>query len=338
MPYAKNFKKPLTVANAFRFGRGTGMKYYIGWDVGAWKCRKGKDDSCDAIVVMNDSGIIGFHRDNLGDTIRRLYDAHLNERHDLLVKEWFTLCGLNDQAAEAMDAQCYIAIDTPLGWPLDFRELLNGNVPVDWNYRPKAENIQNSLLFRYTERNKLKSGLSVIVDSIGSQSAKGILLLKLLAAKEEGWGVWKAGNLTLFETYPKACLVRERFVTWMSSLNLTQCLTESFKVQTSKSGEKPKKYGFVNVVSPDVFDAAVCACVARAFASDSPKLVRPNDGDDPIQYTSEGWIFYPDEPEATADQSIADGHSKVTCHESVTTFCGAIEAFQNHLRSKTKKQ
>lgn len=306
------------------------MDYYIGWDVGAWKCTKGKDDSCDAIVVMDDSGIIGFHRENIGNTIRQLYDTCETKRPSGLIEQWFSLCGIKE-SANSPDANYYIAIDTPLGWPKDFSALLNSQLPDNWDYDPQSANIQNSLLYRYTEREKLKSGLSVIVDSIGSQSAKGILLLQLLAAANTEWGIWKAGNITLFETYPKACLVREGFVAWMSELNLTQSLSESFKVLVSS---KPNKYGTLTVIAEDVFDAAVCACVAKAFATGLPKLVHPTQND-PENWKTEGWIFYPDQSEAAADQSIADGHKAATCCESVTTFQEAIQAFQRHLTARS---
>ncbi len=307
--------------------------FYIGWDVGAWKCTKGKNDSCDALVVIDDSRIIGYHRNNLGETIRHLFDSCAAERPSQLIKQWFSLCEIKDNDYSS-DDQYYIAIDTPLGWPKDFKGLLDGTVPVNWSYQPiSTNNIDNTLLYRYTERAKLKSGLSVIVDSIGSQSTKGMLLLQLLGAKCEDWGIWKASNnITLFETYPKACLVRAGFVAWMAELNLNQILSESFKVQVSKKGEKPKRYGTVSVIAEDVFDAGVCACVARAFAAGSPKLVRPTP-DEPVEWKPEGWIFYPDQ-EGVVRQAIADNHKAVTCCESVTTFQEAIQAFQKHLKGR----
>lgn len=307
---------------------------YIGWDVGAWKCTNGRDDSCDAIVVMDESRIVGFHRDNIGGTIRRLLDSPIAGRPDFLIEQWFSLCGgeLKDQGYSP-DTRYYVAIDTPLGWPRDFKGLLDGSVPAKWAYQPNSANIENTLLYRYTERAKLKSGLSVIVDSIGSQSAKGMLLLELLGAKSKEWGVWEAGNVTLFETYPKSCLVRAGFVDWMAGLNLSQNLSESFRVRISKNGEKPKKYGNLTVIAEDVFDAGVCACVARAFAAGSPKLVRPAPND-PVEWKSEGWIFYPDQAESVVDQTIADGHKKATCCESVKTFEDAVKAFQRHLTDK----
>src|SRR5206468_2513418 len=115
-------------------------------------------------------------------------------------------------------------------------------------------------------------GLSVIVDSIGSQSVKGMFLLQTLEAKEATWGVWKSGNITFFETYPKACLVRPEFVNWMLQLSLKADLQTTYQKLVSKN---PQTYSAVKVIPEDVFDAAVCACVARAFATGTPKLIAP---------------------------------------------------------------
>ena len=283
--------------------------YYIGWDVGAWKCTKGKGDSCDALVVLDDSQIIGHHRANLGDSLSQLQKTPAKDRPAYLINEWFSLCGVKGKRYSE-DHHYYIAIDTPLGWPNDFKGLLDLKLPTDWGYQHGSANIANSLLFRYTEREKLKSGLSVIVDSIGSQSTKGMFLLQMLDATDAQWGVWKVGNITLFETYPKACLVRAGFVSWMRELKLIQNLTQTFSVVVKK---KPKRYGSVTVIAEDSFDAGVCSCVAKAFAERSPKLVCPTPHDPQI-YKPEGWIFYPDQ-DSTADQRIADGHKKVTCCE-----------------------
>jgi predicted nuclease with RNAse H fold len=314
------------------------VKYYIGWDVGAWKCGKAKDDSCDSIVIMDEQSILGFHRDNIGALVRHLYDTEAAARPRMLIDEWFRLCGSGtSKIGYQPDAEYHIAIDTPLGWPRDFGLLLKHQVPASWTFQPHATNLNNSLLYRYTEREKLRRGLSVIVDSIGSQSAKGILLLELLNANDEQWGVWKRDNITLIETYPKASLVRAGFVDWMISLELKQNLTESFRVKISKKDEKPVRYGNVTAISEDVFDAAVCACVARAHATGSPKLVSPT-SDDPTDYKSEGWIFYPDQPEAIADQSVADKHKVSTCGESVSTFHEALVAFRQHVTDKQARR
>jgi hypothetical protein len=119
----------------------------------------------------------------------------------------------------------------------------------------------------------------------------------------------------------------------MSNLDLKQNLSETFTVQVSKKGEKPKEYGTVTVIAEDVFDAVVCACVAKAFANKSPRLVAPT-ASDPIAYKPEGWIFYPDQAESAVRQKVADRHKKVTCCKGIKTFTKAIKAFQKYVKTK----
>ena len=307
--------------------------YYIGWDVGAWKCTKGRNDSCDALIVMDDNRIVGHHRANLAETFQRLSDAHVSERPATLINHWFELCVGEVQGTKySADDQYYIAIDTPLGWPKDFHTLFNLQVGCELKHNLSAANLENSLLYRYTERKKLNSGLSVIVDSIGSQSTKGILLLRLLCTTNDSWGIWRAGNITLIETYPKACLVRQGFVEWMVGLSFTQDIAEIFRVQIC---DKPKRYGPKRLIAEDTFDAGVCACVAKAFARQSPRLVSPTPND-PSEYFAEGWIFFPDHGQEFVKQSIADGHTVETCKSGVATFHDAIQTFKQYLVSRSR--
>lgn len=307
--------------------------YYIGWDVGAWKCSRGKDDSCDAIVIMDDDRIVGHYRDNLSDSLRQFSESPADDRCEAFIKNWLSRCDYGDETLTfSPNHQYYIAIDTPLGWPKHFRVLLEPKLPGDWSYRHQDPNLCNSLLYRYTERAKLGSGLSVVVDSIGSQSVKALLLLQLLGAKESGWGIWKAGNITLIETYPKACLMRPGFVSWISGLKLDRDLTATFRVRLTK---KPDTYGSKTVIAEDLFDAGICACVAKAFAEGHPKLVSPVPMD-PIAFRSEGWIFYPDQSESVASQKVADGHKSTTCGTGIRTFHEAILAFQKRIANSDR--
>jgi hypothetical protein len=309
--------------------------YYIGWDVGAWKCGAGLKESCDALVIMDKTNIIGFHRRNLGPTIRGLLKSPCKQRSKFLINHWFKLCkvGCNDRATQH-DNHYVIAIDTPLGWPIAFKNLLNEGSPTIDNYDPNQPNIENPLLYRYTEREMLRGGMSVVVDSIGSQSVKGILLRQLLGAKGEGWGKWTVGNMTLLETYPKACLVRRSFVNWMTGLKLTTSLAEEFPVRVSDPQEQPRRYRRKTVIAEDVFDAAVCACVAKAFCEGQPALVTPPQ-EDPRMYESEGWIFYPKNGDETVNPKAADGHRNVTSCEGIETFAKALAEFSKHVGFKS---
>ncbi|MDA9856594.1 DUF429 domain-containing protein [Rubripirellula sp.] len=306
--------------------------YFVGWDVGAWKCSAGRNDSCDAIVVLRDKAIVGHYRANLSGTLHDLAELPKEKRPESFINKWFSLaCGNKNPPCYSPTDKYVVAIDTPLGWPKDFKTLLDGTLPEEWSYEHDEANLHNTLLYRYTERQKLAGGLSVIVDSIGSQSVKGLVLLETLDAKEKSWGVWASGNVTFLETYPKACLVRPQFVEWIKKLCLEQPLAESFKTLAST---KPNTYRDINVIPEDLFDAGICACVAKAFEDSVPRLVSPSDGD-PDKYKPEGWIFYPDEPTDGTSQSIADGHKAKTCAEGVVTFHDAIIEFQKYIESKS---
>lgn len=309
--------------------------FYIGWDVGAWKCSKGRGDSCDAIVILDDKRIVGHHRDNISSILYELYKLRPEERAAQLINRWLDLAAHDDcDLRYSTNSRYFVAIDTPLGWPKDFKALLERTLQPSWSYNDATGNINNTLLYRYTEREKLRSGLSVIVDSIGSQSVKGIFLLQVLEAKEIQWGVWKTGNITFFETYPKACLVRPSFVQWMVDLKLEGNLQETFKKLVKKN---PQTYTTSSVITEDVFDATVCACVARAFATGTPKLTFPTNSD-PDEYRPEGWIYYPDQGSEPIDQRVANGHKAVTCCEDKTSFHEALMAFQKHFTSASSKQ
>lgn len=308
---------------------------YIGWDVGAWKCSDGKDDSCDSLVMLDDNGIIGHYRKNFSSILQYLKDQKSkDDLTNIFVSKCLELCGINNCKDKLKEYQkYYLAIDTPLGWSKDFTTLLSGDLPENWNYNNQLKNNSNTLLFRYTEREKLKVGMSVIVDSIGSQSVKGLMLLRILGAKDSDWGVWKSHNLTIIETYPKACLVRKSFVDWMAGLKLNQIeIAQNFRVLISS---KPNKYKTIKVIAEDSFDAVVCACVSKAFALKDPKLVIPNLKEDPKEYKSEGWIFYPETKESP-NQKIADNHKSETCAEGVKTFDEAIAAFKKFIKGKLK--
>jgi len=232
------------------------MKYYIGWDVGAWKCTNASNKSCDALFVMNEAGGIGHYRDNISPSIQAVCDSAAEVKAKRLIDEWFRLCGMEKEFS--LDDEYCIAIDTPLGWPKSFSSLLNGQLDSKWRFSSDKPNNQNTLLFRRTER-QLGSSFSAIVDAIGSQSTKGIALLCALQAKVHSWGVWTTPNITLIEAYPKACLRSVSCVEWMCGLTLTSDIREWHfpKNKETKKRERTLKN------QEDTFDACICACLAR---------------------------------------------------------------------------
>ncbi|WP_164102235.1 DUF429 domain-containing protein [Candidatus Laterigemmans baculatus] len=305
------------------------MEYYIGWDVGTWKCRSGNKKSCDALVVMDESGIVGHHRENLSKSLVLTQQSEPETKAKALVDSWFSQCGLPNRF-QSSDSY-FIAIDTPLGWPAGCKGFLDGKLPDEWEFCGEQPDIANPLLFRRTERN-LDSGFSVVTHSIGNQSTKGMALIKALCAKDDTWGVWESENITLLETYPTACLRSAAFVEWMTSLPLERDIREWYRPvnkELRRRETKLKKQG-------DTFDAAVCACLAKAFSDGSPELVSPP-GIGSDNEKAEGWIFYP-AGDDLIHKSLAENHSAITNSMAASTFGEAVKAFQAYVSRNSSKK
>ena len=258
-------------------------KYYIGWDVGAWHCKK-DSKSKDAFAIIDENrNLIGNLWETNGGTdlksiIRETVKKDEAERTSFFIKKIFELCGIKNFEIAIDDSFC-IAIDTPLGWTTSFRELL-----TMWSFGSYKELIlkemgsknNNSILTRKTEQNFGES-LSAIQDQIGSQSSKAMYLLSLLKPSRESTGVWKttSQNLTIIETYPAPCMRSLAFIEHMKSIDL----------KTAK------------ISSSDKFDALVCANLAWCFENpptptlQSIQIDSPPTENDP----AEGWIFAPQE-------------------------------------------
>jgi hypothetical protein len=213
---------------------------------------------------------------------------------------------------------------------------LEGELPKDWQYATHNKDLDNPLLYRKTEQ-VLKAGFSVVAQSIGSQSTKGIAFLKALGAAQQKWGVWTKDHITLIETYPKACLLSDGFVAWIATLDLRQDVHVRKKPIKKKKGQEVSTEEAKGelIIQDDTFDAAVCACLARAFADKSIPLVHP-----PVtgskEEKQEGWIFYPSGE--LVHKSLAYKHSKVTNSEATTSFAMSVKAFREHVASPKAKQ
>ena len=179
----------------------------------------------------------------------------------------------------------------------------------------------------------LKGGLSVVKDSIGSQSVKGMALLNALQAKMKSWGVWHCDNKTFIETYPKACLVVPEFVDWMIEQSLNQDLTQEFDSYRKDDEGSRKKYTFKSLPE-DLFDAAICACLAKAFSEKSFEMIEP-DPNLADAYESEGWVFYPDPKNGSLDLKSANGHFASTVKDGVCTFDQAIREFKSFMNGQS---
>lgn len=236
-----------------------GRKHYIGWDVGAWSCKK-SSKSCDALVVIDQTGKL------IGKPFRNALKEALNEPEDTLdfISKLLKYCEVEPIISE--EDEFILAIDTPLGYPEAFIHLITGYTTCEI-----ADHSKNSYLFRQTEQsifnNDLKTELgkkvrplSAINDMIGAQSTKGIHVISKFAPQIEETGVWTDGKyLKIIEAYP--------------TLN-----RKILKSHIDKLGN----------LHPDVLDAYNCACVAYLFDRERSALAEPY----AFIPKKEGWIWY----------------------------------------------
>jgi hypothetical protein len=252
---------------------GDSVKYYIGWDVGAWYCTNGSKP-CDALCVLVDEG---NGPKFTGTVWRKNLKSCLNERRGKeLVRDMLSCCDVD----VPQDFEAVIAIDTPLGWPTAMVNLATGEdiASVD-GFR------QNPYLFRETERFLSERGfkpLSAVQDMIGSQSTKGIHFLRAAGPRAEDVGVWKADHgetaITIIETYPTPCKSSETFQALFSSIDES----DEFRGQVDGRGEASLN---------DVRDALRCALIAWLYSEKPQSLKEPGPGIVP----EEGWIWVPED-------------------------------------------
>lgn len=234
--------------------QGPSSAWFIGWDVGGWNCdRNGR--SRDSIVILDaNRQIVGKPwRGNLRSTINSAANT------EAFVVALFTLCGTQ---AKVGDASVTLAIDTPLGFSVEFVRLVTGLQAAEQVGRSDS----NPYLFRRTERRLFERGLkplSAIKDMIGSQATKGMHVLARFVPTAIRCGVWQKGGLIAIETYPSACKTSHK----------VQALQEPFG----------------KLAHDDLDDAVTCALIAYLFAKQPNALLSPG----PEAPSSEGWIWVP---------------------------------------------
>lgn len=260
---------------------------YIGWDVGTWICND--KSSCDSIAVMDDAKIYQTYRGNLSEGIIDIWAKQNCNILDLL-KTWLDKCQFNQDLKDYK--KITIGIDTPLGCPRLFKGLFS----LVFNDRPRfyrsnSRAIDNSLIYRFTERKlgyclarrKAKSPMSAITDSIGNQSTKGMIFLRSSGCVNAEWGVWEKNTegveIKIIETYPSPLKNSPQFLNWAKGLNI-------------EGNHRPRNIK----TEDDSFDAVICALAARAFLN-KPELLQfpPTIEERPrysLKYKEEGWIFY----------------------------------------------
>jgi predicted RNase H-like nuclease len=232
--------------------------YFIGWDVGGWNCDKNRNSQDSVCVLGHDEQLVvegEVKRGNLRDALNKYSDLRL------IVNE-FCETEITD------NDKFFLAIDTPLGFSVDFRNLVASRAmttaPVDGAYN------ENPYLYRETERWLFDNGyppLSAIKDMIGSQATKGMHLLSKIKATTNAnqVGKWTNETVTAVEAYPTTC----------KSSNVMANLRASLPLDGLRHD--------------DQFDAVYCALVAYLLASAPDKLVGPPIGVD----HEEGWIWVP---------------------------------------------
>lgn len=252
---------------------------HIGWDVGGWNCDK-NPKSRDAIVILDKNRqVLGIPwRGNLRNTINGANSS----------AEWISailaLCQVN--WSDEHLPKVTMAIDTPLGFSDEFRQLLNGVASLD----TATESTANRYLFRHTERFLSEHGLtplSAIKDMIGSQATKGMHVLSKLSLKPSSPGIWADNHLLkAIEAYPAACkhspTVGEILTPFMSSQDVIRLPMDSiWEGATFTSG----------IDHDDKRDALICALVAWLFDWQKSSLAFPL-SNTPV---AEGWIFIPED-------------------------------------------
>lgn len=240
------------------------MRGFLGRDVGAWHCQSGA--SRDALVLLaEDQGKLRVVGKPWRGNLRGAYNSGSGAK---LLTELLGLAG----GAEQRWSQITLAIDTPLGWPAAFRQLLEGVHPETI----PAQKANNPLLMRETERWLCGRGhrpLSPVQDLIGSQATKGMAFLAALGLKAARTGVWsgQVGGIELVavEAYPAPC-------------------KRSAIVASMKAG-LPLPPGLPPAAKSDIEDALTYAILGALFTKRPESLAAPMASAD----LHEGWIWVP---------------------------------------------
>ena len=252
---------------------------FVGWDVGAWNCDKGK--SRDALCVLYGTSLDSLTvaappwRGNL-----RQHLTTCSRPESLLVKT-----GLPTPASKVV-----VAIDTPLGWPVPFRRLLENGI---LETVPEQAD-KNPYLFRKCELQLFSRGfrpLSTVRDLIGSQSSKGLYYLHKAGYQQTEPAVWCRDSWTAIETYPSP--VRTSPLLQEHHARLRQLQPFVLKTGVGKNAEA------------DLLDSLWCALVAALYEFAPERLTGPSAEES--AHREEGWIWLPDDcAAAEADEEIED--------------------------------
>lgn len=252
---------------------------FLGWDVGAWHCDIG--DSRDALcaLVRGPQGEPVLAGRPWRGNLRKL----LNDREGpALVNALLGVLEIQPISKGSVT----LAIDTPLGWPVAFLDLLlHRRLP---HSIPEIQH-KNNILFRRTDQILIENGhrpLSVVQDLISSASTKGMFFIEKAGLAQTQPGTWSTGEepeqlrITAIETYPAPCKKGKMFEASVAGLSQA----EDFR----KVCENRRH------VEADVKDALYCALVALSFAHQRESLLSPETTGSQVP-PEEGWIWIPRE-------------------------------------------
>ena len=216
----------------------------------------------------------------------------------------------DDAVLDACASADRVGIDCPFGWPDPFVAAVSAHRPGQpWpgRHQDSQEDYRRELRYRATDYHVRKITnhwpLSVSTDRIGVTAMRCASLLDSLAA--QGTPVDRAGSGRVVEVYPAAALhVWHLWRPAKSDPNVLNAMVTELLARLPSlhfpAGDEQFR------CNDDVFDALICALVARAAQCGATTM--PQTPDQQRRATSEGWIHLPDGgPESLAqlDEPIA---------------------------------
>lgn len=247
------------------------MNVFIGWDVGGWNCEKNRK-SRDAVCVLAGESLEKLSI--VGTPFRGNIRKKMQQSGSLKIVELCQRdCSYNNSV---------LAIDTPLGWPQSFLDLIARSQIQDIPERAGA----NPYLFRRTEQYLYRMGftpLSAIKDMIGSQSTKGLHFLKFGGYEYNDLGVWKRrdGQHFAIEAYPAPISTSCKLKVHFDKLSVQGGFDQIAKA------ESPAR--------EDLDDSLWCALIAALWYFSREECIGPeymNEQERSI-LQQEGWIWIP---------------------------------------------
>lgn len=182
-----------------------------------------------------------------------------------------------------------VGIDAPFGWPDEFVDAVAGHRGLrQWPGagHADADDFRRTLSFRETDRSVMgvRRPLSVSTDKIGVTAMRCAGLLHKIG------DVDRAGSGTVVEVYPAAALVRWGLQSCAYKGNRAEGALPSMLDALVSGIPELDLAGHEPLKSDDLFDALICALVARAAAVGLTDLPPAGSLD---RARREGWIHLP---------------------------------------------